>query len=52
MPGANRGEIANAREVFNEVKLGKDRGAQAENHANPNKVLNVPVLEKRFDLSL
>ena len=50
--GHHRGEIANAREVFNEVKLGKDRGAQAENHADANKVLNVPVLEKRFDLSL
>ena len=50
--GRHRGEIANAREVFKDAKLGKERGAQAEINADASKVLKLPVLEKTFDLSL
>ena len=50
--GHHRGEAANAREVFNDAKLGKDRGAQAGIDADANKALTLRVLEKSFDLSL
>jgi hypothetical protein len=50
--GHHRGEIANAREVVNEAKLGKERGVQAERNADANRVLKLPELEKKFDLSL
>jgi conjugative relaxase-like TrwC/TraI family protein len=50
--GHHRGEIANAREVLGEAKLGKEREALAERFADANRVLQLPELEKKFDLSL
>ena len=50
--GHHRGEIANAREVFNDAKPGKDRGAGADLNADASKALKLPVPEKYLGLSL
>jgi hypothetical protein len=50
--GHHRGEIANAREVFNDAKLGKDRNAWVDMNADASKALHLPVPEKYLGLSL
>jgi hypothetical protein len=50
--GHHRGEIANAREVFVETKLGKERNPVVDMNADASKTLQLTVPEKYLGLSL
>ena len=50
--GYHRGEVANAREVFKDPKLGKKRSAGIDMNADAGKALQLPVLERYLGLSL
>ena len=50
--GHHHGEIANARELFDEAKLGKDRSEEADFNVDASRELKLEVPEKCLGLSL